>query len=816
MIYPETFESKVGFDFVRQHLLKLCNLEQGRKMVSAMAFSSDFESVKNRLEATSEMLALIESRHEPPMGGVADVDALLQQLSVPGALLSAQELLSLSRTLSAFAEISDFFAKTTVGDSSITTVRLAEIAVPLHAFPELTSTINSAVDRFGAVRDNASSELADIRRSMISVAGSVNSAMRRIIAKAVSDGIIESDVTPTMRDGRLVLPVAPMNKRRISGIVHDESATGKTVFIEPAEVVSANNRIRELELEERREVARILLAVADLLRPSVPEMRLCMDVAGELDFIRAKALFAEEFGGCLPTLHPSPELEWYHACHPGLISSLQRQNRQVVPLDIELSTPERRILVISGPNAGGKSVCLKTVGLLQYMVQCGMLPCVYENSRFGIFRDIFVDIGDDQSLDDDLSTYSSHLRNMRFFVDHGGDRSLMLIDEFGGGTEPQIGGALAQAILKRMNNSGMYGVVTTHYQNLKLFAEETVGIVNGSMLYDRHLMQPMFKLSVGNPGSSFALEIARKIGLPADIIAEAQSIVGSDYVNMDKYLLDIARDKRYWENKRRDIRLKERKLDSTIERFEADTEKLRQSRNEIIHDAREQAKNILHDANALVERTVAEIRTANAERQRTLAAREALKVEGSEITSRRDREHKLLRNEIISYRRKKTIPTAPSQSQSVITIGSFVKLDGEGSVGKVLSIDSDKAIVAFGGLKMTVPLKRLVLSNQKPTALSANSTFIKGSDGDSRRRQLNFGRQLDIRGMRHDEAVQAVMYYIDDAIQFAADRVRILHGTGTGALREAIRKYLATIPDVKSFHDEDVRFGGAGITVVNL
>ncbi|MDE7470361.1 MAG: endonuclease MutS2, partial [Paramuribaculum sp.] len=417
--------------------------------------------------------------------------------------------------------------------------------------------IDRILDKYAEVRDSASPELADIRSRLQSMGGTVNAVMRRVLSRAVADGLVDQDTAPAVRDGRLVLPVAPMNKRRINGIVHDESASGKTVFIEPAEVVEVNNRIRELQMEERREIVRILIAAADELRPHIPAMSAMSDVIGRIDFVYAKALYAAEVDGRLPHLSAKPELEWYHACHPGLLVSLRKQDKEIVPLDITL-TPKQRLLIISGPNAGGKSVTLKTVGALQYMAQCGVLPPVYENSHFGIFEDIFIDIGDDQSIENDLSTYSSHLRNMRRFISDGRAASLALIDEFGAGTEPQIGGALAQAILHRFNEKGMWGVITTHFHNLKQFAEDTEGLVNGSMLYDRQQMRPLFRLSIGNAGSSFAVEIARKIGLPADIIAEAEEIVGSDYVKMDRYLLDIARDRRYWENKRQSIRVKEK------------------------------------------------------------------------------------------------------------------------------------------------------------------------------------------------------------------------------------------------------------------
>lgn len=459
-------------------------------------------------------------------------------------------------------------------------------------------------------------------------------------------------------------------------------------------------------------------------------------------------------------------------------------------------------------------MCLKTVGVVQYMAQCGVLPPVYENSHFGVFTDMFVDIGDDQSLEDDLSTYSSHLRNMRLFLAKGSASSLVLIDEFGGGTEPQIGGAIAQAILKQMNLKHMWGVITTHYQNLKHFAEDTEGLINGSMLYDRHLMRPLFKLSIGNPGSSFALEIARKIGLPEVILADAEQIVGSEYVNMDKYLLDIARDRRYWENKRTAIKAKEKKIDQVLERYETEAEDLRVRRREIIGDAKKEAERIISSSNAAIERTIHDIKKAQADKERTAEARKRLEDE-KKAMEREAKEHPLLAKAPRSKKRKQ--PVQPVDS-APISVGDTVRLDGEGTPGKVLAIEGKNAVVAFGMLKTTVELKRLRHTTAKiPTGDNRGASFVSSSTSDAaRERQLNFKQDIDVRGMRVDEAVQAVTYFIDDAIQFSAGRVRILHGTGTGALRQYIRNYLATVPGVVNFHDEDVRFGGAGITVVNL
>lgn len=815
MIYPATFENKIGFDAVRRLLLARCLSDLGKRKCEDMKFSSDFGEVERLLGQTAEMVNILTSGEDFPLGSVHDVTPQLRTLRVPGTHISEPELLRLRNSLATMAALSSFFRSHRNDDGTSLYPRLDALCTGLSEFPQTVREIDRVIDKFGHVRDTASPELSRLRNQLSAMSGSIAAAMRRVIARAVKEGILDADVSASMRDGRPVIPVAPMHKRSIPGIVHDESASGKTYFIEPSEVVETSNRMRELQIEERREVLRILVSVADGLRPLLPAMLDSFDVLADFDFVNAKARFALDCDAAEPHLHQDMQLELYHACHPILKLSLQAQGKEIVPLDIEL-TPNKRILVISGPNAGGKSVTLKTVAMIQYMTQCGLLPPVYENSHIGVVESVFIDIGDDQSMEDDLSTYSSHLRNMKFFVTNGNSRTLVLIDEFGSGTEPQIGGAIAQAVLAQFVELGMWGVITTHFQNLKHFADTTEGLVNGSMLYDRQKMQPLFRLLIGNPGSSFALEIARKTGLPDKIIKDAEKIVGSDYINLDKYLLDIARDKRYWENKRMAIRQKEKKVETLIEKYEQDTDRLREQRREIIESARAQAKEILDKSNAAVERTIHEIKEANAERERTLEARRQLEREKSDIAAEQPNVHPLLKK---GRKKSKNNNAAPKpREEHKINVGDNVLLDGGGTVGKVLELQGKNAVVAFGQLKTTVKVDRL-----KPTLRQVSSgaqrgaTFISAATSDAmRERQLQFHPEIDVRGMRVDEALQAVTYFIDDALQFSASRVRILHGTGTGALREAIRDYLSTITGVRSYADEDVRFGGAGITVVEL
>lgn len=639
------------------------------------------------------------------------------------------------------------------------------------------------------------------------------------MARAVTEGWIDHDTSPAMRDGRLVVPVAPMNKRKIPGIVHDESSTGKTIYIEPAEVVEANNRLRQLQLDERREIARILAQLTDELRPFVDSIEINIEVLTRLDFIRAKAIFAKDTDATMPEIHDNPVIEWYGARHPELLLSLRRQGREIVPLDIALPQGNR-ILVISGPNAGGKSICLKTAGITQYMAQCGILPCLWSNSHIGIFDSIFIDIGDDQSIENDLSTYSSHLRNMKRVLSGGSAATLVLVDEFGGGTEPQIGGAIAQAILAELNRKQVWGVITTHYQNLKHFAEDTDGLINGSMLYDRHLMKPLFRLSVGQPGSSFALEIARQTGLPQNVIDTAREIVGSDYVNMDRYLLDIARDRKYWENKRLDIRQKEKRIEQAIERYESEADQLRSKRREIIAEAQEEARKILQGSNAAIERTIRDIKNAQAERNATLEARKKLE-ETKKNVNRITPDQSLPKELKKKSHRKQSVQKSENPTpvtNKKIEIGDMVKMEGQSIPGRVIEINGNKATVTFGILKTSITLDRLrhTQAKEKNNSDKAASFVSRGTTDSMREKRLNFKQEIDIRGMRVDEGLQAVTYFIDDAIQFGTQRVRILHGTGTGALRQAIRQYLASIHGVVDAHDEDVRFGGAGITVVEL
>ena len=833
MIYPQNFEQKIGFDQIRQLVKGKCLSTLGMERVDEMAFSDDYREIDRRLEQVMEFISILQGEDDFPSQYFFDVRPSLKRIRVEGLYMDESELFDLRRSLETIRDVVRFLRQTDDEEDEEAHSpypALYELAGEVMVFPMLIARINDILDKFGKVKDNASPELLRIRRELAATTGSISRSLNSILRTAQAEGYVEKDVTPTMRDGRLVIPVAPGMKRKIRGIVHDESATGKTVFIEPAEVVEANNRIRELEGEERREIIRILTDFSSVVRPHVPALLQSYEFLAEVDFIRAKALWGMETGSGKPSLEERQVVDWFDAVHPLLQISLAKHGKKVVPLDIEL-TREQRILLISGPNAGGKSVCLKTVGLLQYMLQCGMPVSMNERSHAGVFRHIFIDIGDEQSIEDDLSTYSSHLTNMKNMMKYCDGQSLILIDEFGGGTEPQIGGAIAEAVLKRFNQKGTFGVITTHYQNLKHFAEDHEGVVNGAMLYDRHEMRALFQLQIGNPGSSFAVEIARKIGLPEDVIADASEIVGSEYIQSDKYLQDIVRDKRYWETKRQNIRRREKQMEETIARYERELEELDRSRKEILKKAKEDAGRLLEESNARIENTIRTIKEAQAEKERTREVRQDLadfrrKVEEADKEAREEkiaRKMDRLREKQERRKERKERQGNEPSVQPVVKVkpigaGDYVRIKGQTSVGQVMELNGKNAVVMFGLMKTNVKADRLERAGApKQTNTMAKATFVSSETQDRMyEKKLNFKQDIDVRGMRGDEAVQAVTYFIDDAILVGVSRVRILHGTGSGILRTLIRQYLATVPGVADFKDEHVQFGGAGITVVDL
>lgn len=835
MIYPRNFERKIEFDTIRTMLKEECLCALGRELVDEMQFLTDYDTLSARLYETDEFVRVLREEQNFSNDFFFDVREPLQRIRIAGMYMVEDELFALRRSLDTIGRILQVLRKQNSTDDVSDNVlypHLFALTDGVEAFPKVIRDIDSIIDKFGHVKDSASPTLARIRGELVRTSNGISRTLNNILHRAQADGLVEKDASPTIRDGRLVIPVAPALKRKMGGIVHDESASGKTVFIEPAEVVEANNRIRELEAEEKREVIAILTNFSDELRPIVPQLLQAYDFLGKMDFIRAKARLADRFGAIKPSLVKYPVMDWGAAIHPLLEMSLRKHGRKMSALDIQLDK-ERRILLISGPNAGGKSVCLKTAGLLQYMLQCGMLVPIHERSRAGMFKSIFIDIGDEQSIEDDLSTYSSHLLNMKQTLRSCDGASLILIDEFGSGTEPLIGAAIAEAILKRFNERKSYGIITTHYQNLKHFADSTPGIVNGAMLYDRAEMRPLFMLQIGNPGSSFAVEIARKIGLPEEIIKDASEIVGSDYIQSDKYLQDIVRDKRYWETKRKNVHQKEKELDEMLGKVQESSDELRKSRKQILRDAQGEAERLLREANAKIENTIRSIVEAKAEKEKTRKARRELsdftqrieELAKQEQQMRTDREMaKILARQERKKNGGKGKKSASEQVATVVeeprkpqfAVGTFVRMTGQQAVGEIISINKSNAVVRFGAIKSTVSIERLQPTDAPKEEPRKVSFLTSETQENLHNKRLNFKSDIDIRGMRGEEAVQAVSFFLDDATVCGVSRLRILHGTGNGILRTLVRQYLSTVPFVRTFHDEHVQFGGAGITVIEL
>lgn len=751
--YPNNIEQKIDFTVIREELLRRCASPLGREQVDAMRMETEYEKVQQLLLLTDQMrLAQADPALSFPRGDIHDIREAIARIRIEGLFLDEVELDALRKSLSYAVELERFLAEL----DSVKYAQLKELGTlgEPGTLGRLVQEIDRVLDRYGKLADHASPELARIRRELVNAQGSVSRALAAILRQAKSDGLVDADAAPTLREGRLVIPVPPGYKRKIGGIVHDESATGKTVYVEPQQVVDANNRIRELEGAERRERIRILQAVTDQLRPQASHILDSQRLLAQVDFLNAKVSLANTLHAIRPELVNEPLLEWSNAYHPVLLLHYAPQGKTVVPLSIRLSANNNHVLVISGPNAGGKSVSLKTVALLQYMLQCGLLVPVAEQSRAGLFEQLMIDIGDEQSIQDELSTYSSHLRNMKAFVRQADERTLILIDEMGSGTEPLIGAALAEAILRELVNRHVFGIITTHYTNLKHFAEQTKGVVNGAMLYDRGAMRPLFQLSIGQAGSSFAIEIARQTGLDESIIQYATELVGEQHIDYDKQLQDIARDKRYWENKRQAIRQKEKTLEERIAQYEEQMSGIKAKKKEMLDQARQEAADILQRSNATIERTIREIKEAKADKQKTKEARakvEALKEEVGVPKRLRDfKDLKVLKN---------AVPAAPSSTVSIV-----------------------------------------------------------------RQRTLSFSRTLDLRGYRADEALEKLIAYMDDALMVGAGEVTILHGTGTGALKQLTRDYLNDLNRQRrkrnqvplDFGDGDVNHGGAGLTIVYL
>ena len=827
MIYPDNFEQKIDFVRVREAVKGCCLGDVGRWLTDKMRFMPKAADVRNRLAEVSEFMQLLQSQVDFPTDHFFDLRPLFDKMRVDGSFAEAEEIFNLYRSLSTVKAITRFFAKE---ENTERYPSLSAIAANVTVHTYVTDSIEHIMSRQGQIRDNASPELAAIRRELAEKQGAASKLIRRIIAEAQQEGWVEPDATLAVRDGRLVIPIAASQKRRIMGIIHDESATGKTCYVEPAPVVEINNALLELESAERREIIRILRTLTNNLRPYTDDLDDALMFLGIIDFIRAKARYALQIGAAVPQLSDQPLIDWRNARHPILQETFREAGRTLVPLNIALDEASR-ILVISGPNAGGKSVCLKTVGLLQYMLQCGLPVPMEQTSHAGIFTNLFIDIGDEQSIDNDLSTYSSHLLNMKHFVRNADDRTMILIDEFGTGTEPMLGGAIAEAILDKLNQAKVFGVITTHYTNLKHFAAGHDGIVNGAMLYDTNRMEPMFVMEMGKPGSSFAFEIAYKIGLPQDVIDDARSKVGEEHLNFDKHLREIARDKYYWERKRENIRKIERRLEEMMETEKRELDETKRFRKELMTKSKDDAKRLLSDSNKLIENTIRQIRESQAEKEKTKQARQQFDDARKAMEQTSDDEERILQKIKKLKERENRVKTSKSKQNAQLkaadvveerqrdfTIGMPVRIEGQTTVGEIMELNGKNAVVAFDNLYMNVDISRLLhLTDDDKKKLRKN--VRQGSLQQSyelNQRRLSFKPGLDVRGMRAEEAVNRVAAFIDEAVMVGVFEVKILHGKGNGILRNVVREYLQTVDVVTSIRDEHVDFGGAGITVVEL
>lgn len=825
LVYPDNFESKIGFDKIRELLKGRCLCNLGQELVDDIRFISDFEQLTEGLSLVSEFMVIIQEMENFPTSYYFDLREALSKIRIEGRFLEVQELFDLKRSLETISGIVRFLKQTKEDQFSC----LKRLLTAVQVYPYVISRIDNILNKYGKIKDNASPELSRIRKELLSKQSGVSKRLQTILKKAQEEGLVDEDASVAIRDGRAVIPVASALKRRMMGIVHDESATGKTSYIEPAEVVELNNQIRELEYAEMREIVRVLTTFSNDIRPYLPDLILAYEFLGKIDFIRAKAIYAIDISGIRPFMENTCQLEWEGAVHPLLMLALRRENRKVVPLNIRL-TPKKHILLISGPNAGGKSVCLKTVGLLQYMLQCGLLIPVKESSATGIFEKLFIDIGDEQSIENDLSTYSSHLMNMKFFLKNSNEKTLVLIDEFGTGTEPMLGGAIAESILAQLNSMNAFGVITTHYTNLKHFASSSDGIENAAMMYDSAKMEPLFQLDIGKPGSSFAFEIARKIGLPESILQAATEKIGVDHINFDKHLRDIVRDKRYWETKRQKIRKVEKSLDDLAEKYETDLSQLDKQRKEILLKAREEADQILAESNKRIENTIREIRESQADKEKTKVIRAKLTGFRQEVEVTTTAQDELISQKIQklkekeSQRNQKRDEKKPVAEKEKIAepeewkAGDKVLMTGNQNVGEILELNEKNVVVAFGHIRTSVSrekLKKITSSEARKIHRTYNQTMPNINKGLSEKR-LNFKSEIDVRGSRAEEAIQTIRSLIDDAIMLDFSELRILHGKGNGILKEMIRNYLKTEPAVKTFRDEHVQFGGSGITVVEI
>ena len=826
-------ESKLGFDRVRTFVADRCSTEYAVTRVAEEKFSNDPGIIEERLSLTDEMRLIVMFEENFPTNGYIDCLDFLTPLENSGYtidLLSLGKLRTLTETV---RKLTNFFLSIKDGVYP----RLKKMSAPVMSFPEVQRRIEIILDKFGDVKDTASDRLLEIRRSIKTKESAISKRANAILKQAQADGLVDEDAGISVRDGKLLIPVNSSSKRKIQGFVHDTSATGKTAFVEPAEIIELENEIVTLHADEAQEIQHILATFSDFVRPYVPDLINSAEYVGEIDFLVAKAQVALDFKAGMPIISDNGELNLRKARHPLLERALNKEKKAIVPVSIRL-TPAKHILLISGPNAGGKSACLKTTGLLQYMFQWGMLIPTSETSELPVFDRIMVSIGDDQNIENDLSTYSSFLDDMKTMLGKADDKTLILIDEFGSGTEPAAGGAIAEAILSEMDRRGVYGVITTHYTNLKLYASGSeTGVINGAMQFDAAKIQPLFKLDIGMPGNSFAFELARKMGLPENIVKDAESRAGEEFVGMERNLRKIVRNRRALDEKLQRIKNTDKTLENIAERYQKELEGLKQTKKEILEQAKKEAQEIVQGANKTVENTIRTIKESQADKEKTSDARKELQNFVTSLQMKKESERKnhddyiekkLKQLEERKMRRNARKGKNQPESQSetveqfrggVLKVGEKVRVKDNGMAGEVIRVSNKAVTVAIGNITSKMPLDKVerISSNEYKAAVRVNiKPRSTQDDSGLRERRLKFSPELDVRGERVSEALDIVVHYIDDAIMLNIGSVRIIHGKGTGALRDELQKYLRTIPGVTSVHDEQVQFGGSGVTIVNL
>ena len=812
MIFPENFENKIDFDSIKFLIKTFCISESSKLLIDQMHFSTNINTIKQQLDETEEMTKICLLKDDYPTNSFYDISSVLNRLKIENNSLQINELISIKTVLEQARSLIAFFKKDIKDDFLNLNKKIAKINFPKYIYDR----IDGILTKNGTIKDSASLELKNIRRELCDKQNSVSKKINSILGNLKTEGWISKDLSASYLNGRLVVPIESSYKRKIKGLIIDESATGKTTYIEPQEVIELNNEIRELELLENREIQRILFEITKEFRPYYQELIDVYEIVTDFDFIRAKAKFAISIEAIKPAVVQESCLDLQRAKHPLLYLTLKKEKKEIVPISFKLDN-ENRILLISGPNAGGKSVCLKTTALLTYMVQCGLLVPVGGASVFGIFEKIFIDIGDQQSIENDLSTYSSHLQNMKFFLKNANKNSLILIDEFGAGTDPVIGGLIAENILEELNNNELFGVITTHYSNLKIFAANTSGISNAAMLIDNNKMNPTFILETGIPGSSYAIEIAQKTGLPQNIIEKTKQKADNNLLSFDKLLRKTLKDKRYWENKKLEIKNKEKKLEDLIQKNYDEIEKLKNSKAKIISEAKKQVEELLLNVNKKIENTIKTIIESNAEKEITKQARENFQEFKKEITTKLYEENDelqqksdFLKKNLSKYKQQKEIKFVEKINENKINIGSMVAIIGQDVIGRVIDMNEKSAVVAFGNIFTSIEFSQLEKVKEKNQEKLPKKNFVYND------KIVNFSPNIDVRGNTVDEAIQKVSNLVDNAIMLNFKELKILHGKGNGILRFYIREFLRTISQIERCYSEDVQFGGDGITIVKI